>query len=365
MSEGTGQLSPEAVGERVRREVDRALKRNIKGLEFLAAGRQEVGAMAKDLVHREGTAMLYRYRPVVDEIYRLPLLIVSPPSNKGYIFDLAPGQSMVEFLLQRGYDVFNLDWAPPRHDESHLGLTDYVDRFIPDSMARIEEITGEREVTLAGYCMGGTLATIHTALHTGPGEANRVKNLMLFATPIDFSTMRLFQTWADKRHFDVDMVVDRLGVIPPELMLGAFDLSRPANRTAGRLHLWSNMWNDEFVRSYRMFDRWAAETLPVPGEYFREQIKKLMWANALVEGTLDVGGRIADLSRVKVPILNIIAQHDHVVSREAASPLMTLTGSEDREEILSKGGHVSLVAGPAALRRLWPLIDDWLGKRSV
>jgi polyhydroxyalkanoate synthase len=343
------QLSPEAVAERVRREIDRALKRNIKGLDFLTAPRQEVGAMAKELVHREGTAMLYRYRPVMDEIYRVPLLIVSPPSNKGYIFDLAPGQSMVEYLLGRGYDVFN------------LGLSDYVDRFIPDSLATIARITGESEVSLAGYCMGGTLATIHAALHAGNG----VRNLVAFATPVDFTHMYLFQKWSDRRHFDLDEVVDKLGIIPPEIMMGAFDLARPANRTAGRMHLWTNMWNDEFVRSYRMFDRWAAETLPVPGEYFREQIRYLMWDNALHEGTLEIGGRKALLSAIKVPILNIIAQHDHVVSLEAARPLRDRTGCTDYHEIVSKGGHVSLVAGPAALRRLWPHIDGWLAERSV
>lgn len=355
------QLSAEAVAERVRREVDRALKRNIKGLEFLTAARQDVGAMTKDLVHREGTAMLYRYRPVTDEIYRLPLLIVSPPSNKGYIFDLAPGQSMVEYLLGRGYDVFNLDWAAPRRDEAHLGLSDYVDRFIPDSLATIARITGETDVTLAGYCMGGTLATIHAALHPGSG----VRNLVLFATPVDFTQMHMFQKWSDRRHFDVDDVVDKLGVIPPEIMLGAFDLARPANRTAGRMQLWTNMWNDEFVKSYRMFDRWAAETLPVPGEYFRQQIRHLMWENALHEGTLEIGGRMADLGKITVPILNIVAQHDHVVSLDAARPLRDRTGCSDYHEIVSKGGHVSLVAGPAALRRLWPLIDGWLAERSV
>lgn len=361
MNAETGQLSAEAVAERARLAVDRALKRNIKGLDFLTAGRQEVGAMAKDLVHRDGTAMLYRYRPVVDEIYRVPLLIVSPPSNRGYIFDLAPGQSMVEFLLNRGYDVFNLDWAPPRRDEAGLGISDYVDRFIPESIERIAQITGEPDVTLSGYCMGGTLATIHAALY--PGSA--VKNFIAFATPVDFNFMKLFQSWADKRHFDVDMVVEKLGNIPPEIMLGAFDLARPANRAAGRMHLWSNMWNDEFVRSYRMFDRWAAETLPVPGEYFREQIKYLMWENALCQNALKVGGRIVNLSDITVPILNIVAQHDHIVSHEATQPLMTLTGSTDREEIVTKGGHVSLVAGPSAVRRLWPLIDSWLGKRST
>lgn len=355
------QASADAIAERVRRDVDRAFKRNIKGLDFLTAGRPEVGAMGKDLVHREGTAQLYRYRPVVDEIYRLPLLIVSPPSNKGYIFDLAPGQSMVEYLLGRGYDVFNLDWAPPRRDEAQLAITDYVNRFIPDSLAKIAEITGETEVTLAGYCMGGTLATIHTSLYPDSG----VRNLMLFATPVDFTHMHLFQKWADKRHFDIDEVVDHLGIIPPELMLGAFDLARPANRTAGKMTLWTNMWNDEFVHSYRMFDRWAAETLPVPGEYFREQIKLLMWENALTAGTLEIAGRKALLANIAVPILNIVAKHDHIVSHEATQPLKDLTSTPDYEEIISKGGHVSLVAGPAALRRLWPLIDEWLGKRSV
>ena len=36
-----------------------------------------------------------------------------------------------------------------------------------------------------------------------------------------------------------------------------------------------------------------------------------------------------------------------------------------REEIVVKGGHVSVVAGPAAVTRIWPSIDQWLGKKSV
>ena len=75
MSEVQAIPTPEEVAERVRLEVDRAMKRNIKGLEFLSAGREFVGAMPRDLLWRDGTAALYRYRPVLDEIYRLPLLI--------------------------------------------------------------------------------------------------------------------------------------------------------------------------------------------------------------------------------------------------------------------------------------------------
>ena len=351
----------DSVAARVRVEIERTIQRNIKGLEFLTAAPQTVGAMDKELIYRRGTALVYRYRPVRDEIYRVPLLIVTPPSNHGYIFDLATGQSMVEFLLQRGFDIYLLDWAAPSRDEAGLGLADYAEGFIPDAIAEVRRATGEDEISLAGYCMGGTLAVMHAALN----PSARIKNLVAFATPIDFHEMKSFQTWADRKHFDVDKMVDSLGLIPGDVMLGALNLMRPANRAAGKVHLWTNMWNDEFVRSYRMFDRWAAETLPVPGEYFREQIKLLIWENALLEGTLKIGGRTADLRKIDAPILSIVAQHDHVVSREAALPLIGKTSSSDTQEIVAKGGHVSLVAGTQALHRLWPRIDEWLSVRSI
>ncbi len=360
MSEAPGQRDPAATGERVRAEIERAILRNIKGLEFLTSPKQSVGVMASDLLVRRGTMALYRYRPITDEVYRLPLLIVSPPSNKGYIFDLARGQSFIEFMLGRGYDIFLLDWMPPRGDEAGIGLEDYVFDFIQDSVSRVAELTGEAHLTLSGYCMGGTLAVLYAALNPDP-----VTNLLCFTTPIDFKHMTLFRAWANAEHFDVDRLVDQLGNIPAEITLGAFDLLRPANRTAGVLNLWANMWNDDYVKSYRVFDRWAAETLPMPGGYFRQIVKQLLWDNALVEGRMEVGGQPVDLGRITIPILNIVAQHDHIVAREAAAPLMTLTGSTDVEEIVSKGGHVSVVAGPGAVKRLWPSIDAWLGRRSV
>jgi polyhydroxyalkanoate synthase len=41
----------------------------------------------------------------------------------------------------------------------------------------------------------------------------------------------------------------------------------------------STIWNDEFVKSYQMFDRWATDILPLAGEYFRTITKDLMWDN--------------------------------------------------------------------------------------
>jgi polyhydroxyalkanoate synthase len=153
--------------------------------------------------------------------------------------------------------------------------------------------------------------------------------------------------------------------MPPEMILSSFDMLRPASRVTGHVQLWENIWNDEFVRSYRMFDRWANDILPLAGKYFRSITKDLMWDNKLYNDTMTVGGRKADIASIKVPILHAVAEHDHIVPYEAAKHLITKVGSTDKEEIVLKGGHVSLVAGPNAIKRLWPKLDHWLGKRST
>jgi polyhydroxyalkanoate synthase len=60
-----------------------------------------------------------------------------------------------------------------------------------------------------------------------------------------------------------------------------------------------------------------------------------------------------------------MAEHDDIAPIDATRPLTSLVGSEDKEDVLLKGGHVSLVAGRNAWFRLWPKISEWLGARSV
>jgi polyhydroxyalkanoate synthase len=90
-----------------------------------------------------------------------------------------------------------------------------------------------------------------------------------------------------------------------------------------------------------------------------------MWDNKLYNGTMTVGGRPAQIEKIKVPILHAVAEHDHIVPYDAAKHLIKKVGSTDKEEVVLKGGHVSLVAGPNAVRRLWPKLDSWLGERST
>src|ERR1700749_1329699 len=114
-----------------------------------------------------------------------------------------------------------------------------------------------------------------------------------------------------------------------------------------------------------MLDRWANDALPLAGEYFRAITKDLMWDNKLFNGTMSVGGRAVNLAGIKVPFLHAVAEHDHIVPYDAAKPLIGKIGSPDKEEVMLKGGPVSLVAGANAIKRLWPKLDSWLGGRWI
>jgi polyhydroxyalkanoate synthase subunit PhaC len=316
----------------------------------------------KDVLISRGTQRLLHYRPLVSELYRVPLLIVVAPSNRSYFLDMTPGQSLVEFLLQRGFDVYMLDWLPPKVSESRLRLDDYVTRFIPDAVERVLQDCGESQLSLLGYCAGGLMSACYAALYAdGP-----LKNLICLTTPIDFEHMTLHRNLVDPKYFDVDKYIDSLEgkLVPGEAFFQGGALLRPVSRIADQIKLWDNMWNDEYVKQYRMFDRWVTDALPMPGEYMRQFIKELLIGNRLVKNELVLDGRTVSLSNISLPLLHAIAEHDHLTPRGATKPLVELAGSADKEEVTVKGGHISVATGPKAAQRLWPKLEDWLGRRS-
>ena len=175
-------ISPEII-ERARKLVDRTIQRNIKGLEFLTGPPAKVGLTPKDVIYERGTLRLYHYHPLSDEVYRVPLLLVMATTNKAYVFDLAPGQSMVEYLLKEGFDVYVIDWEPPEPEERSLSLADYTQDFIPTCVDIVLEESGQPDLSIVGYCMGGVLSLIYAASHPdGP-----LKNLACLTTPVDWS----------------------------------------------------------------------------------------------------------------------------------------------------------------------------------
>ncbi|MEM8665765.1 MAG: poly-beta-hydroxybutyrate polymerase, partial [Pseudomonadota bacterium] len=49
-----------------------------------------VGQTRKDVIHQRGTLQLFHYHPLSDEVYKTPVLIVTPTSNRSYVLDMMP-----------------------------------------------------------------------------------------------------------------------------------------------------------------------------------------------------------------------------------------------------------------------------------
>ncbi len=343
-------------------QVQKSRQRVEKGIDILLGrGVPPVGVTPKDVIYSRGTLRLYHYRPLTDEVYRIPVVFIMSLVSKPWILDLTFGQSFIQYMLQQGFDVFMVDWGIPRPEDKGLKLEDYVLDFMPTCFEEVQKATGEKEYSILGYCMGGQLSL----MYAGTNLDAPVANLVCAATPVDMEGMGLFRHFTNPKWFDVDRLVDTMGNVPPELMLRSFEMLRPMDRWTSYLRLIDNLWDPVFVYGYRIMYKWTNEQIPFPGETYRQYTKELMWENKLMRGTLSVGGKPVDTSSITCPVLNVMAEHDHIAPHAATKPLLDIVGSTDKEDVLLKGGHVSLVAGKNAAGRLWPKVADWLGQRSV
>lgn len=351
-----------AFANEVRRETRHTLDRvrETPGI-LLGRGDPDVGLTPKETLYSRGTMRLYRYRPMVDEVYRVPVILVMSLISKPYILDLAPGQSFVEYLLKQGFDVYMIDWGVPRPEDHTLRLENYVLDFIPSCVAEVQRISRQDDVSFIGYCMGGTFGLMYAAAFPNAP----LKNLACVATPIDFRGMGPLRQWADPRWFNVDRIVDSFGNIPAEVILMSLEFLRPLDRFVGYMRLWDNLWDSDYVYNWRLRYKWVNDQIPFPGECYRQVIKELMWENKLLTGELMLGNRRIDPMNIRCSVLNVMAEFDHIAPYNATRPLTSVVGSADKQDLALRGGHVSLISGRNAFVRLWPTVNDWLSIRST
>lgn len=316
----------------------------------------------RSVVMRDGPASLLRFRrsdegrPVAAGApagERVPLLVVPSLINRWYVVDLRPGASMVSALVEGGVDVFCLDWGVCEDEDRYLTWQDVLDR-LARAVRRVKRETGSEKVSLLGYCMGGTLCAIHTALH--PEEVAKLVNLL---GPIDFSKGGLLRRMVDREWFDPHAVAAG-GNIAARQMQSGFVALRPTLSLAKWVGIADRGHDRAAKEAMDALDAWADDNVPFPAAAYTTYIEQLYQDNALARGTHHVAGRRVDLSAITCPLLTIAAERDNICPVPSAAALHELVSSTDDELFLVPGGHVGAVVGSRAPKSLYPKLVGWL-----
>jgi polyhydroxyalkanoate synthase len=327
----------------------------------------EISPSEKDVVFRDAGASVYRfgrsdasrgdgYKASARTPSSSPLLLVPSLINRWYILDLRRGASLVEALVDRGIDVFCLDWGVPGDEDRYLTWEDVI-RRLGRAVRFVRRQAGSSRIGLLGYCMGGTLAAIHASLFDD--DCALLVNL---AGPIDFEAAGQLRTMVDPAWFDADAIADA-GNIGAIQMQSGFQALRPTLALSKWVGL-ADRWNDPVQRdAFLALETWGNDNVPFPAAAYRRYIGELYQQNQLARGEHFVAGRRAHLRNIRCPVLTIVAEQDTICPPPAATALNELVGSKDKDVLRVPGGHVGAVVGSRATRELYPVLGSWLHAR--
>lgn len=320
----------------------------------------QVGVTPNEVVFTENKLKLRHYHPVADKVHPVPLVIIFALINRPYIFDLKPGKSIIEVLLKAGIDVYMIDWGVPGDEDKHLGLDHYINRYIKKVVNKVKKISGSDKVNILGYCMGGAMSAMYTAFY--PED---VKNLILMAAGIDYKVDGTLNLWGDKPNFNVDKFVEAYGNVPPAFLQAGFLFMKPVQNLVSKyVNFYENVDNENFIDNFFAMEKWLNDNIPVAGEVFREFITYCYQENLLAENKLRINGKVVDLKKIECPVLNLIAENDHLTPPASSLIFNDLISSKDKETIVSPTGHIGLAVSSKALKDLWPKVGNWLVQRS-
>jgi polyhydroxyalkanoate synthase len=219
----------------------------------------------------------------------------------------------------------------------------------------VRERSGQESINLLGYCMGGTMAAIYTALHP-----EKVNALGLLAAGLYFDdTGGVLELWGDEAYYDPHAVTETFGNVPGEFLDAGFDLMDPvANAVTKYVHLYDRLENEDFVANFARMERWLADSVDVAGAVYAEFVEEIYQENRLAKNDLFLGGDRVDVANIDVPLLQILGEYDHLVPPAASKPFNDLvTGEVTTIEYPS--GHVGLAMSTGAHRDVWPEVAEW------
>ncbi|MCL7418501.1 MAG: class III poly(R)-hydroxyalkanoic acid synthase subunit PhaC [Halalkalicoccus sp.] len=321
----------------------------------------EVGGTPSEVVYTENKLELLHYESQTEEQHDVPILIVYALINKPYILDLQPDRSVIRTLLENGFDVYMIDWNEPSTMDAALTLEDYVDRYVDNCVDVVRERSEQDSINVLGYCMGGTMSVMYAALHP-----EKVRNLGLMAAGLCFTgTGGVLEQWGDEEYYSPEAVTDAFGNVPADFLDIGFAVMDPVqNFLTKYVQLYDNIENEEFVENFARMERWIGDGIDVAGKTYEQFLTDIYQENKLAENELYLGEKHIDLSKVDMPILQIVGEYDHLIPPAASEPFNELVASEDTEFMEFPTGHIGLSVSSRSHAELWPSVCEWYAERS-
>lgn len=344
--------------DRIRLDVERNALRARNGLKHLSGvGRPEVGCTPKDVVWTRDKVQLYRYH---SDRRRLgpPILLVMSLVSKPYVLDLRPGNSFVEALIDRGFDVYMIDWGTPDAADSENSFETYCDEYIPFACAAAMRTSGVDELHVFGYCFGGVLSLIFAAGH----PEIPLRSLSLMATPIDFAAMGGMTSVLRDPKLDLADLVDETGNVPADAILRGLTSARVTGDASMYATLLEKLESSEYLAAHQAMHGWATDHIPFPGACFRQTAQWLIRENRLAENQLVTSRGELDLRSISCPVMNAVGTADHLVPLESNRPILEIL--PDLDDLEFTAGHVGLIVGSKAHRVSIPGMLDWIEQHS-
>jgi polyhydroxyalkanoate synthase len=294
------------------------------------------------VVLRTDVFELIQYKPQSEQVYEVPIVIVPPTINKYYVLDLAPGRSVVEYLLAHGHQVFMMSWRNPDREQGHFDFDTYAEATI-DAGRAAAEIAGHGAVNLMAACSGGIITAGALGHLAAQGRLGPVSSLTLMVCAIDNAQAGTTSALATKEMAATAVAESaRKGYLDGEALARVFAWLRPNDL------IWNYVINNYWLgKEPPAFDilYWNQDTVRLAAGLHRDFVMIAMQNSLARPGGFTVLDTPVDLGEVTVDSYIVAGSADHIVPWRNAYASTQLLGGESRF-VLSASGHIQALINP-------------------
>lgn len=319
---------------------------------------KDIATTAGKVVFRNELMELIQYNPSTEKVRQCPLLVVPPWINKFYILDLREQNSYVKWAVDQGHTVFIISWANPSAEQRDLSFDDYLKSGTLAALDAIAQATGEREVNVAAYCLGGTLTGATLAWLTA-NKDERIKSATFFTTLLDFCEPGEIGVFLDEPQVAAleQRMADNGGYLDGKNMGSAFNMLR-ANDL-----IWSFFVNLYLLGKDPMpFDLlfWNSDSTRMPAAMHSFYLRNMYLENKLCQPDgIKLLGTPLDLSKVTTPVYFVSAYDDHIAPWQSTYEGAKLFAGPVRF-VLGQSGHIAGIINPATADKYGHWLNDQL-----